>query len=149
MKEDKKNRVKKMLAMRKRGMLLSEIGDIFGVTKQYVFFCLGPTTYLVNKKFEYKCKYCGKKFGYVARKERRGVHKFCSTPCSGMGRRTLDIPFERNTKEYEKMKSAIYYSRNRKKRNAISMKSYWKNRDKRVIKMREYYKKIKLKKYGE
>ncbi len=133
--------VMKMLRLRKKGWPLSEIAMVFGVTKQCVYLYLGRTDYLVMKEFKLKCKHCGKKSTYKARKKKVREKKYCSTYCSGMGRRTLGISFPVGSKDYQRVKSAIYFKKHPEWRKKWSKKYYDNNKER----YKEYYRKYYLK----
>lgn len=116
-----------MVKLRVAGKSLKEIGKKYNLSKQRVQQILGNTGW-VNEKpvLKKKCKIRGSSFETKIEKI-----MYCSTYCSGIGRRTLDIPLnvKVGSKEYEKLKSAIYYKKYPEKRSAYSKKWQDKNRE--------------------
>jgi len=133
-----------MMRLRKKGMPLKEIAKKFGVTHQAVCFRIGPTNHLFMKKFKLNCDHCGKSLDYISTKRRKKEKKYCDNQCYYLGKRILDIPAERGTKEFSRLKGKLMYARNPEARKKITMRYYNKNRDAIIEKMKIYNEKRKL-----
>lgn len=140
---------KKMITLRKKGMSLKNIAEKFDCTKQYVCICIGRTNENLMKDFRYICKTCKTSFGYRAKKERSGTHKYCCTKCYGVSKNILHIPAKVGTKKYGRLKAALYYKLDPRKQLERSKKYYYSHIEQCRRKMRESYYKRKNRKRGD
>ncbi len=130
-KREKEEFYNELVKLRVSGMSLEEIGKKYNVSKQRISQLLGKTGYINAKPIlKIKCQVCSETF-----ETKNKLRIYCSTICSGKGRRVFDIPLniDASSKEYGRLKSKILYKRNPKIKDGYNKK--WRDKNKEKVKV--------------